>query len=317
MKKAGLLERYYAMAIPMGRTVADKQGNVLFSKKPIPDSQYDNPEINRNDLRQLLLGSLTSDTVVWDRKFTGLSAHNGKWLLQFENNVDATADLVIGANGGMSRVRKYVTDAAIEYTGTLILQGEVVQPEMTCTEFYQRCNDNILMIAGNGNLLVANPRNGGILSYSVMFKKPSAWDQETGLNFEDTDRIISFLSDRFSDWDESYRQLFRSTSSFILWPTRRIPLDKPWATNRPLPITLIGDAAHIMPPFAGQGVNTGLMDALILSDNLTNGRHKTIQSAINGYEQKMLVYATEAQLETSRNETKMFLPDFSFQKIYQ
>lgn len=59
----------------------------------------------------------------------------------------------------MSKARKYVTDAEIEYTGTLILQGEIFQPEMTCTEFYQLCNDNILMTASEGNLLVENLRN--------------------------------------------------------------------------------------------------------------------------------------------------------------
>jgi len=313
MHKAGLLERYYAMAIPMGRTVADEQGNILFSKKPTQEDQYDNPEINRNDLKKILLDSLISDTVVWDRKFTGLEEQNGKWLLHFENSTYATADLVIGANGGMSKARKYVTDAEIEYTGTLILQGEVFQSEITCADFHQLCNGNILMAASRGDLLVANPRNGNILSYGAMFKKPVEFTAE---DFQNTDSIIMFLLNKFSRWHESYKQLFRSTSSFVVWPTRKIPLNKPWTTNRPLPITLIGDAAHIMPPFAGQGVNIGLMDAVILSDNLTNGKHETIEAAINDYEQKMLVYATEAQLETSKNESEIFLPDFSLQKRF-
>ena len=135
LKKAGLLENYYAMAIPMGITMTDEQGKVLFTKKITPENQHDNPEINRNILRKILLDSFTSDTVIWDRKFTSLEANNGKWLLHFENDPDsyrenATADLVIGASGGMSNARKYVTDAEVEDTGTFIIQGDVPQPEI-------------------------------------------------------------------------------------------------------------------------------------------------------------------------------------------
>lgn len=312
LKKAGLLERYYAMAIPMGRTIVDEEGAVLFSRKPATDT----PEINRNELRTLLLDSLTSDTVVWDRKFTELEEQAGKWLLHFDNETNATADVVIGANGGMSRARKYVTDAEVEDTGTYIIQAEVAEPEIKSPAFYQLCNGNILMTSYNGNLLVANPNNNGVLTYNIIFSQPEAWAHDSGLNFQDKDSITSFLSNRFSGWSELYQQLFRSTSSFWGLPVRKLPLDTPWKQNRPLPITLVGDAAHLMSPFAGQGVNTGLLDALVLSDSLTNGKFETIQAAISDYERKMIAYATEAQLASSKNEIEMRQPDFSFQKLF-
>lgn len=313
LKEAGLLENYYAMAKSMGRTFADELGNVLFSKKPTAEEQLENPEINRNDLRTLLLDSLTNNTVVWNKKFTDFKTHDGQWILHFEDSVTAVADVVIGANGGLSKVRKYITNAEIEYTGTLIIQGEILQPETNCATFYQLCNDTILMTASKGNLLVTNPKNGGVLSYNVIFKTP----QETELNVQNTDSISTFLLNRFSDWGESYNQLFRATNSFVLWPTRKISLKNPWKTNRPLPITLIGDVAHIMPPFAGKGVNTGLKDALILSENLTNGEFKSIEDAIGDYEQKMFVYATDAQIETHKNEIEMRDCSFSFEKFYR
>ncbi len=315
MKKAGMLERYFELAIPMGRTVADENGNVLSVQKTIPEEAQDNPEINRNDLRNLLLDSLKNGTVVWNSKVNELEVKDGKWILHFENNESAIADLVIGANGGMSAIRKYITDAEVEETGTYMIQGEVLEAEIKCKDFFSLCNDNILMSAFNGNLLVANPKNKSALSYNVIFKTPDEWLSGNELDFKNIESIRSFLIDRFSDWDETYKELFRATSFFVGLPTRKISLEKEWKNSRVLPVTLIGDAAHLIPPFAGQGANIGLVDAMILAENITSGKFETIENAIEDYEKQMFVYAKEAQEETRKNELMMHEIGFSFMRF--
>ncbi len=177
MRKAGLLEQYYALALPMGILFANEHGQVLAAREITPQNWHDNPEISRNALRTMLLDSLANDTVVWDRQCIGLEPQAGKWVLHFENKPDATADVVIGANGGMSKVRHYVTDAKAEETGTFIIQGDIYQPETSCPEFYRLCNGHKLMAAHQGNLLVANPNNSGALTYGVIFRKPEEWMQ--------------------------------------------------------------------------------------------------------------------------------------------
>ncbi|MGI4761651.1 MAG: FAD-dependent oxidoreductase [Janthinobacterium lividum] len=313
LQQAGLLAHYFAAARPMGRVVADERGTVFFSTEP----NTANPEINRNELRKLLLASLTPDTVVWDHKLTALEARQGRWVLRF-GQTEAAADVVIGANGGLSSVRPYVTDAEVVATGTFIIQGEVADPARTCPDVYRLCGGttHILMSADQGISLAVNPDNNGTMAYGVTFKQPADWQHGPGLDFRDTAATSDFLCGLFAQWSEGYRQLFRATSVFVGLPARLLSVALPWKPVRPLPITLVGDAAHLMPPFAGKGVNTGLRDAVVLANNLTTGTFATVAAAIRDYEQQMVGYAQAAQQETSANEAALTQPDFSFKNRF-
>ena len=78
-----------------------------------------------------------------------------------------------------------------------------------------------------------------------------------------------------------------------------MPLHQAWEA---LPnLTMIGDAAHVMPPFAGEGVNMAMLDALELSNCLTTYKYNTLKEAIAAYETSMRRRAAAAAKESLEN----------------
>lgn len=317
LKKAGLLDQYFALSIAMGIKFADHTGTILATKTSMPENQYDNPEINRNVLRTMLLGSLTPGQVHWDKRLTTLKASHGKWILGFHDDTQAAADLVILANGGLSKMRHFVTEASVEETGSFIVQGDVSNPQENCPELYRLCDEHRLMVAHDGYLLVINPLNNGALTYGLIFKKPPEWSGQQSLDFNKKSAVVGYFSEKLAGWSNLYMGLFKVTENFVVLPTRKLPLGNIWKSDRPLPITCIGDAAHLMPPFAGMGVNIGLLDAMILSENLLEKKFASINDAIFDYEQQMLVYASAASQQSSKNEMEMHNSAFQFQKLFE
>jgi 2-polyprenyl-6-methoxyphenol hydroxylase-like FAD-dependent oxidoreductase len=72
---------------------------------------------------------------------------------------------------------------------------------------------------------------------------------------------------------------------------------------------MLGDAAHLMPPYAGEGVNMAMLDALELGQCLTNDAYPDIHTAIAAYEQQMRVRASEAAAMTLESTAALHSPD--------
>lgn len=300
IQKADLMDVFYKYARPTGEKMADMHGNITSDEMPDETNAYSRPEIDRNDLRKIMLENLQENTVVWDSHLTDIKKVEDEYHLEFKNGLKTIADFVIVANGGRSNARKFVTDIEPQLSGTYIIQGEIENPDRDYPEFKPKYGDGNVMAMGEQKMFYTHTLRDGSVHFGVSFKADENWVLNNGLDFENDVAIRAFLNETFANWSDDYKIFFNASTDFSGLPLRLFSLEEPWKTHSN--ITLVGDAAHVMPPFAGEGVNMGLMDAYQLTENLTNGEFSDLQSAIDDYEQKMFGYALEAQRTTKKME---------------
>ena len=311
-EKAGLLNIFYKNARPTGERTVDAQANIVEEVMPTEENKFERPEIDRNDLRRILLENLNENTVVWDSQLINLEKKDHQFILQFENGQTVLADLVIIANGGQTNARKFVTDLTPKYTGTFVLQGEVFNPKIACPNYKKLCGEENTILVSDRKMLFCQVKANGALNYYLSFRTDENWAEKANVDLTNKESILTFMKEECKNWHPTFKELFEATDNFVGLPMRRLNVEKGWTSKEN--ITLVGDSAHVMPPFAGIGVNVGLLDALNLASNLTDGNFTDIPSAIKDYEQKMFVYATEAQEGTSQAE-KGIHSDISFEEL--
>ncbi|MCT2409249.1 FAD-dependent monooxygenase [Chryseobacterium antibioticum] len=289
--------------------IVNEHAEIIFSDHETkPDEDFGNehfrPEIDRRPLRNMLLDSLQPETVVWDSHFISMEAQNGGWILHFKNSSSAYADIVIAADGANSKIRPYLTDLKPIYSGILMLEGNVYNAEKSAPHIKELIKDGKIMAFGNHKNLLMGQKGSGELGFYASFRTNENWAQESGLDFSDPKQILEWFKKEYPEWSSIWYELFENaTAPFIPRPIYYMPLDQVWETQSNL--TLLGDAAHVMPPFAGEGANMAMLDALELSQCLTSDQFSTLHEAISHYETQMRQRAAEATKESLENGGKM------------
>lgn len=293
---AGLMEAFkanYRSGADKMR-IMDSDANILFEDSFETDinDEMARPEIDRGPLREILLDSLLPGTVVWDSNFASLNLQNNVFKLEFKNGTDAYADIVIAADGANSRIRPYITPINPFYAGLTALEGAVYDAEKACPEIHQLLNGGKIFAMGDERTLIVSSKGDGSLVFYPGFKTGEAWINECGIDFTDKAQVLAWFKKEFKGWDTIWHQLFENASTaFIPRPQYCIPFDQTWET---LPnLTMLGDAAHLMPPYAGEGVNMAMLDALELAQCLVSDEFPDCHSAIAAYERQMLSRASE------------------------
>jgi 2-polyprenyl-6-methoxyphenol hydroxylase-like FAD-dependent oxidoreductase len=208
---------------------------------------------------------------------------NDGWQLHFKNETSAYADIVIGADGANSKIRPYITSIQPFYSGVSAVEGNVYHSETIVPNIHQLLKDGKIFAFGGEKVLIVSSKGDGSLTFYASYKTGESWLKNCGIDLSDKTQVLSWFNAAFSEWSPVWHELFENAAvPFIPRPIYCMPLDQTWEA---LPnLTMLGDAAHLMPPFAGEGVNMAMLDALELSECLDLS---DIQLSIATYEKQM------------------------------
>lgn len=293
--------------------ILNEKAEVFFSDHEINihedfDNEYFRPEIDRGALRKILLESLQPETVIWNHHFVSMEAKNQGWLMHFKDGNSVYADIVIASDGANSKIRPYITDIKPFYTGIVMLEGNIYESKKNTPNISSLINGGKIMAFGDTQNILLGQKGGGDLGFYISFKADENWTKANGLDYTNKTQMLEWFKNEYPTWSPVWYELFENISApFIPRPIYCMPLNQNWDALSNL--TMIGDAAHVMPPFAGEGANMAMLDALELSECLTSDKFKTVQEAISGYEGIMRERASVAAKESLENGEKMHSKD--------
>ncbi|RQX10731.1 oxidoreductase [Micromonospora ureilytica] len=278
LAEAGLAGRFRSEARPDGEEhrILDPTGRTLVHHEPQPGSFSGRPEIDRSALRDLLLDSLPGDTVAWRHRLVAATPRPDEgWELTFHDGHRASCDILIGADGARSVVRSLLTDVGLSYVATLV-ELSIDDVDRRHPDLAELVGPGNLWCVGVNKILAAQRLGNGSLRVGISLR---AEDRPL-----DRYRTKEALLGLFAGWNPRLTALIEAAEGA---PTPRLieamPIGTRWTSRRG--VTLIGDAAHLMPP-VGEGANQAMLDAAELASQLAaNPADPNV--AIRTYEESM------------------------------
>jgi 2-polyprenyl-6-methoxyphenol hydroxylase-like FAD-dependent oxidoreductase len=299
MTEAGLEDGYWSVARPEGAELrmVDPAGTMLMHHKPKPDDPPSRPEADRAALRDLLLDSLPADTVVWGSRLVAATpGADGGFRLSFDGGHSAECDLLVGADGGRSVVRRLLTDAENAYVASYF-ELDINDADRRYPAIGELVGPGNLWCIGMNRILGAQRLGDGSIRVAVVLKTDSAFGSKAA------------LLALFDGWDAGLVALIEAgDGSAKPRKMEMTPVDMRWDT-RP-GVTLIGDAAHLMPPI-GEGANQAMLDAVELARELVAG---DLGSAVEAYEKGMFARIHPIAARSERIQA-MMLSDTAAQDL--
>ncbi|MFC0006279.1 FAD-dependent oxidoreductase [Micromonospora siamensis] len=302
LDKAGLLAEFRALSRPEGQAMRllATDGTVLRDWPARLDDPA-NPEIDRGQLRDLLLGPLD---VQWGRGVTQVvpGTRDGV-LVHFTDGPQEAYDLVVGADGAWSRVRPALSSATPHYTGVTMVETSLDDVDARHPDLARLVGDGSLAVYGVNRGLVAQRNSGGHVKVYAQFRTPLDW--HTGLEPNDVEAVRARLLALFDGWAAPVLDLLRRGTTFVPRPLHVLPVPHTWPH---VPgVTLLGDAAHLMPPL-GAGANLAMLEGAELAEAVA-ADPEDLAGAVRDFEVRMWARAARWARITAAGLERLVSPD--------
>ncbi|MET8851593.1 NAD(P)/FAD-dependent oxidoreductase [Amycolatopsis sp. NPDC004625] len=284
LRTAELHEEFRALARPEGqqmRALDPRTAEVVVDEAPDGDFR---PEIDRGQLRGILLDSLTPGTVRWGCSVADVTKAG---RLTFADGTSRAFDLVVGADGAWSRVRRALTGVRPEYSGVTFVEFGLDDADRRHPALSARTGQGTMMTKVGGKAIVAQRTSSGHVRCYATFYAPEDW--AAGLDFSDAAAVRAHLLERYAGWHPDVLAYVRDhDGGFTHRPLYVLPVPHAWTTAPGL--TLLGDAAHLMPPL-GVGANLAMLDGTELATALATA--SSVEEAVRAYEAGMMPRSIE------------------------
>lgn len=259
-------------------------------------------QVHRADLHDALAAQLrTADpqSLRLGQRFQSLVASERRTRLTFDTGLTVDADLVIGADGSRSAVRRAMFGAVEpRFTGFIAYRGLVPRAALpTEAERPALLRPTSCISIGPGHTFARYLIRGGNTVNFVALAERDDWREE-GWSIRSS---VAELTREYLGWYEDLQIIIRAAPADQLYKWALLDRD-PLPTWTQGAVTLIGDAAHPMLPFLGQGAAMGIEDGMVIARALAVS--DSIAAALGRYEaarHERTTFVLEKSRETGRS----------------